>query len=89
MRYGSTCDVIIRPAVPTARLESLREALNAALEENRIGEVSGKGGPANAMESTVAINVSDFASALPVIRQVLQRYELAKSSLIVSHGEIS
>ncbi len=87
MQYLSTCDVIIRPAVPKARLEGLREALNAALAENRVGKVSG--GRADEMESTVAINVSDFASALPVIRQALQRYEVAKSSVVVSHGEIS
>ena len=75
---------IILPADEPANRREVEDALDDALSEAGVGEVTGGGTGADT--SIVDVEVTDFDRALPIIRRVLRELRVPRG-VRISHNE--
>ncbi len=76
--------VIIRPA--TADRGAIEDDLEEILQERELGEVWGAGAATDGSFCDLSVCVYDLDEGVRVVREVLQRYQVPRTSVITYHG---
>lgn len=75
--------VVFRPGMYPADRHAIEDELEEALAADGLGEITGGGTAVDLSECDITLDVTDLESGLRVLRETLQRLEVAESTVIV------
>jgi hypothetical protein len=76
--------VVIRPA--TADRGAIEDDLEKVLQDRQLGEVWGAGAATDGSFCDLSILVSDLDEGVELVREILQRYQVPRSTKLTYHG---
>jgi hypothetical protein len=80
MAEERSLSIVFRPGMYPNERHAIEDELEEALGE--LGDITGGGTTVDLSECDISLDVTDIQTALPIIREVLQRLQVPKSTVI-------